>query len=109
MPETNGHVALTEQVFYILLSLQAPLHGYGIMQRVRALSQGRVELGAGTLYGALATLLERGWIAPVEGERDSRKKEYVITAAGRSAARAELARLTELVESGREILGGEAP
>ena len=48
--------ALTEAVFYILLSLGEPLHGYGIMQRTEELSGGRVKLAAGTLYGALTTL-----------------------------------------------------
>ena len=57
-----GTTALTEAVFYILLSLDTPLHGYGIMQNVEHLSGGRVRLAAGTLYGALATLTERGWI-----------------------------------------------
>lgn len=51
-----GTTALTEAVFYILLSLDTPLHGYGIMQNVEHLSGGRVRLAAGTLYGALATL-----------------------------------------------------
>ena len=56
--------ALTEAVFYILLSLGQPLHGYGIMQRAEELSNGRVKLAAGTLYGALTTLQEhpgRNW------------------------------------------------
>ena len=59
--------ALTEAVFYILLSLDAPLHGYGIMQNVERLSGGRVRLAAGTLYGALTTLTERGWIEAGRG------------------------------------------
>ena len=50
--------ALTEAVFYILLSLMRTMHGYGIMQNVEALSDGRVRLAAGTLYGAINTLLE---------------------------------------------------
>ena len=62
--------ALTEAVFYILLSLDAPLHGYGIMQNVERLSGGRVRLAAGTLYGALTTLTERDWIKAV-GEDES--------------------------------------
>ena len=70
---------LTEAVYYILLSLLEPLHGYGIIQNVEKLSGGRVRLAAGTLYGAINTLLEKGWIAALEGEADSRKKEYVIT------------------------------
>ena len=49
--------ALTEAVYYILLSLTEPLHGYGIMQNVAQLSNGRVNLAAGTLYGAINTLL----------------------------------------------------
>jgi hypothetical protein len=60
--------ALTEGVFYILLSLVEPLHGYGIMQKTEVLSHGRVRLAAGTLYGALNTMLERGWIRSLEGE-----------------------------------------
>ena len=50
--------ALTEAVYYILLSLMEPMHGYGIMQNVEQLSGGRVRLAPGTLYGAINTLLE---------------------------------------------------
>ena len=57
-----GNSALTEAVYYILLSLVEPMHGYGIMQNVEQLSGGRVKLAAGTLYGAINTLLEKGWI-----------------------------------------------
>ena len=67
-------MALTEAVYYILLSLVQPLHGYGIMQRAEALSGGRVKLAAGTLYGALSTLQERGWIEALPEPRSSRKK-----------------------------------
>ena len=71
--------ALTEAVYYILLSLIQPMHGYGIMQNVEQLSNDRVKLAAGTLYGAINTLLEKGWITALTGEKDSRKKEYQIT------------------------------
>ena len=98
--------ALTEAVFYILLSLTEPMHGYGIMQNVEALSNGRVRLAAGTLYGAISTLLEKGWISALPGAKDSRKKEYQITGAGRAAVEAELARLKELLDNGSRILGG---
>ena len=103
-----GHPALTEAVYYILLSLTAPLHGYGIMQNVEALSGGRVKLAAGTLYGAISTLLERGWIEALPGgdSRDSRKKEYQITQAGRAVLAAELIRLEELLNNGKRILEG---
>lgn len=96
--------ALTEAVYYILLSLIQPLHGYGIMQNVEQLSKGRVRLAAGTLYGAISTLLEKGWITALPGEKDSRKKEYQITASGRKILCSELVRLTELVENGIHIL-----
>jgi len=62
-----GNPALTEAVYYILLSLLEPRHGYGIMQNAEQLSGGRVRLAAGTLYGALNTLLEKGWIAALPG------------------------------------------
>ncbi len=99
--------ALTEAVYYILLSLVQPLHGYGIMQNVEQLSGGRVKLAAGTLYGAINTLLMKGWIAALPGERDSRKKEYQITESGKKALCAELVRLTELIENGIQILGSD--
>ena len=99
--------ALTEAVYYILLSLMEPLHGYGIMQNVEILSGGRLKLAAGTLYGAISTMLEKGWITALGGSVDSRKKEYVITAAGQAVLRAEYMRLRELVESGRALLEEE--
>lgn len=98
--------ALTEGVYYILLSLLEPLHGYGIIQNVEQLSGGRVRLAAGTLYGAINTLLEKGWIVALEGEADSRKKEYVITETGREMLQKEVQRLSELLENGKRLLGG---
>jgi len=103
--DTMGQFALTEAVYYILLSLQKPLHGYGIIQNVDALSHGRVKLAPGTLYGAINTLLEKNWIEALEEAPDSRKKEYVITAEGRSILQEELSRLKELLENGQRILG----
>lgn len=98
-----GTTALTEAVFYILLSLDTPLHGYGIMQNVERLSGGRVRLAAGTLYGALATLTERGWIVSLGDESEGRKKEYQIMPEGREAVRAELRRLHELTQNGDKL------
>lgn len=108
MSESNEMGALTEAVFYILLSLYTPLHGYGIMQNVKELSNGRVNLGPGTLYGAINTLLEKKWIESVKGEKDSRKKQYEITALGKSAIDAEMKRLNELLENGKKLSKGEA-
>lgn len=107
MPESQERGALTEAVFYILLSLYKPLHGYGIMQNVKELSNERVNLGAGTLYGAINTLLEKNWIKNVDGEKDTRKKEYEITALGKKVIISEIVRLEELIVNGKKITGGE--
>jgi len=89
------------------LCLTRPLHGYGIMQEVARLSRGRLTLAAGTLYGALSTLLARGWIEELPSPDESRRKEYALTPAGRAALDAELTRLEELVANGRATLRGE--
>lgn len=68
------NLALTESTYYILLSLYRPQHGYGIMQQTEQLSGGRVRLAAGTLYGALNSLCEKGWIRQLPIEHGSRKR-----------------------------------
>jgi len=100
-------IVLTEGVYYILLSLFEPRHGYGIMQHTETLSGGRVRLAAGTLYGALNTLLEKGWIKALPGEAASRKKEYLITPTGKKVLAEEMLRLRELLQNGVMIMGGE--
>lgn len=104
MTESTERGALTEAVFYILLSLYTPMHGYGIMQNVKEMSKERVNLGAGTLYGAINTLLEKNWIRSTEWEKDSRKKEYEITELGKSVIKGELVRLEELLANGKRII-----
>ncbi len=104
----NPNGALTEGVYYILLSLLTPMHGYGIMQHVEMLSGGRVKLAAGTLYGAMNTMLERDWIQALPGAADKRKKEYMITDMGKEVLSQELNRLEELVANGKTLLGGRA-
>ncbi len=96
--------ALTEATYYILLSLRSPQHGYGIMQKTEEMSRGRVRLAAGTLYGALNTLCEKGWIIQLPVDAGSRKKEYKLTENGLTALRNELNRLKELTENGERIL-----
>ena len=100
MPDLD--TPLTEAFYYILLALRKPNHGYGITQEVEAVTQGRVVLGAGTLYGALQTLQKRGWIDVYSQDTESRKKkEYIITDLGKKAFTKELARLEELVNNGK--------
>ncbi len=102
----NG--ALTEAVYYILLSLFEPRHGYGIMQNTEMISHGRVRLAAETLYSAISTLHEKGWIAALPGEKNTRKKEYVITDTGKQMLRQEIARLEELLANGKALLEEES-
>ncbi len=96
--------ALTEVTFYILLALHAPRHGYAVMQFIQEKTGGRLSLGAGTLYGALSALQGKGWIAPW-GDGSGRKKEYLITPAGRAAAEQELERLKGLADTAADIMG----
>ncbi len=105
MPESTERGALTEAVFYILLTLIKPTHGYGIMKYVNEISGGRVILGSGTLYGAINTLLIKNWIEIAETKSEN-KKEYIITSVGRQILRQEMHRLKELFDTGSKILGG---
>lgn len=98
-------IALTEAVYYILLSLDEPLHGYGIMQKIEELTQGRLSIAAGTLYGALSTLEEREWITALPEDKDSRRKSYQITEEGRNILKNEILRLQELLRNGEKVLG----
>ncbi|MDE7284794.1 MAG: PadR family transcriptional regulator [Lachnospiraceae bacterium] len=91
---------LTEAFYYILLALRKPNHGYGIIQEVERWTNGRVVLGAGTLYGALQTMQKRNWIEIYSVDTESRKKkEYIITEAGKEAFNAEKQRLEELLKN----------
>ena len=100
----NTSAALTEAIYYILLALQEPMHGYGIMQKTSTMSNGRLILSAGTLYGAISNLLDKGWILPCgeSSDTDGRRKLYQITEEGQEVLLAELERLEELVENGRK-------
>ncbi|RFZ77357.1 PadR family transcriptional regulator [Lacrimispora amygdalina] len=100
--------ALTETTFLVLLAVYKPNHGYGIMQFIDKVTDGRVVLGAGTLYGAVNALVKKKWIIPYDDEFDSKKKEYVITDAGRQIAEGELKRLEEVLKlASTIILGGK--
>lgn len=98
-------IAMTEAVYYILLSLQTPNHGYGIIQNTMELTAGRLELGAGTLYGAINTLLDKEWIRLYSEDKQSRKKkQYIITEDGSLALQREIERLEELLENGKRMV-----
>jgi len=109
----QDNLPLSEAVFFILLSLApGPKHGYAIMKDVEALSNLRVSLSTGTLYGALKRLLDGGWVRRVdEGQGGSgrERKSYALTQLGKGTLEAETARMQSLVAAAqkRSTAGGE--
>ena len=105
---------LPSAAFHIMLSLaDNDLHGYEIMRRVEAQTDGRTRMGPGTLYSSIQALLDAGFIADVasrrdEGPNDARRRYYHLTAAGRKAARDEAERLADVLRVARakKILRG---
>lgn len=100
--------ALTETTFLVLLAVYKPNHGYGIMQFIEKETNGRVILGAGTLYGAINALVKKNWITPFGKEVDSKKKEYIITDLGKYKAEDELKRMCEVWKLASTIMKEEA-
>ena len=102
MHDSVSHLPLREPTFFILLCLSpGPKHGYAILKEVNNLSDGRVKLSTGTLYGAIKRLLDRGWICrvdnPIPDNTERERKSYDLTEFGRRLLNAEIARLRKLV------------
>ena len=97
--EFKKYLPLTESTAYILLALTEPLHGYGVMQKVEALSDGTVKIGPGTLYGAFTTLESEGLIVKVD-EAD-RRKVYALTDKGRQVLKEHIRRSEIMVDNGQ--------
>ena len=89
---------LSEPVLLILLSLaEEPRHGYAILKDVEELSDGRVRMSTGTLYGAIRRLLEDGWIERFEEEEAPRGRQaYRLSSKGREVAAEEVRRMKVL-------------
>ncbi|MEC3884954.1 PadR family transcriptional regulator [Halobacillus sp. HZG1] len=88
------YIPMTETAFYILLALTEPRHGYGIIKHVENLTNGRIRLGSGTVYGTLTKMQRDGLIVKyADGER---KKVYEVTEDGKRIMRIEIERLNEL-------------
>jgi DNA-binding PadR family transcriptional regulator len=108
------HLPLTETTYFILLSLSPkPKHGYAIMKDVQILSEGRVVLSTGTLYGALKRLLDQGWITrsddpdPEDAIHD--RKVYALSQHGRRVLKDEIARLNKLLIAANQRVVEEHP
>jgi len=99
----DKNLPLTETVYYILLALAEPTHGYVLMQKVEELSDGQVRLAAGTLYGAIENLLKKGFITSMPSD-DVRRKVYVISQAGEQILHADYQRMTHMLSASEKIL-----
>ena len=108
MPTTNSNLPLTPAVFHILLALSSGArHGYGIMKQVEEDSHGKVNMGAGTLYGSLKRMLDAGLVKEsdkrVDPEMDDQRRIYYqITGVGTKALASELDRYRHIVALARE-------
>lgn len=102
MPYSGG--PMTEAMYYVLLALMNPNHGYQLMSAITEVSNGRINMGPGTLYGVLSRMQEDGLIELAES--DGRRKVYNITPAGEEALRIEYQRLLAQIRDGK-ILGGD--
>ncbi len=89
---------MTEAMYYVLLTLMNPNHGYKLMNSIQEVSKGRVVMGPGTLYGILSRLLKDGFIRVLED--DGRKKIYGITEKGKEILIEEYKRIQSLIEDG---------
>jgi DNA-binding PadR family transcriptional regulator len=106
MRNIDSHPPLQEPTFYILLALRGEdKHGYAILKEVAELSEGRVQLSTGTLYGALYRLLDQGLIEQVEVKDEQRgKKIYRLTRSGLEVFDAEVSRMKHiLLKASRQV------
>jgi DNA-binding PadR family transcriptional regulator len=99
----NKNLPLTETVYYILLALSEPTHGYVLMQKVEELSDGQVRLAAGTLYGAIENLLKKGFIIALPSD-DIRRKVYGITQTGENILLDDYKRMSHILRVTRDTL-----
>lgn len=99
----KSYLPMTETAFYILLSLSEPRHGYGIIKHVEKISDQRLVLGSGTIYGTLTKMRKDGVITIFSDEK--RKTVYEITDIGKELMRAEMMRLKELHQNALKYEG----
>lgn len=99
----KSFMPMTETAYYILLSLTKPRHGYGIIQHVEKITDGRIKLGSGTVYGTLTKMQKSGVITIYSDEE--RKTVYEITDIGKTLIKSEINRIKELCKNGIEYEG----
>lgn len=102
---------MREPTYFILAALhEGPIHGYGIIKRVESMTDGRLRLAAGTLYGALDRLVEQGFVTagPQYSEGGRPRRDYEITPTGAAAVVKEAQRLAQAAKAVRVPRGGLA-
>lgn len=92
---------LTEQMFYVLLCLKTECYGMDILDRVPAMTGGRVTVGSGTLYNLLEQFLDAGMI--IETKVEGRRRSYLLTEKGKNMLDAEYARIVAQAQDYRKI------
>ena len=95
------YVPMTETGFYILLCLQQPMHGYGIVQQVEQLTDGEIRLSPGRMYGTLSKMEKDRIISFVREEE--KRKIYCITELGREVLQMEMRRIERLFRNVKEV------
>lgn len=95
------YVPMTETGFYILLCLQEPNHGYGIIQKVKEMTKGEIVLAPGTMYGSLSKMEKDGLICFIREE--DKRKIYSITVLGREVLNIEMKRIERLYANMKEM------
>ena len=96
------YVPMTETSFYILLCLREPNHGYGIVQKVKEITDGEIVLTPGTMYGSLSKMEKDGLIRFVNEEE--KRKIYTITELGTEVLELELKRIRRLYATAQEAI-----
>jgi len=96
---------MTEAMYYVLLALMRPNHGYQLMQAITEVSNGRLKMGPGTLYGVLSRMQKDGLISLAVD--DGRRKTYQITAEGEQALRTEYRRVKALIQDSKILEEGD--
>ena len=96
---------LTEQMFYVLLCLKEECYGLDILDRIPAMTNGRVSVGSGTLYNLLEQFLDAGMI--IETKAEGRKRTYLITEKGKEMLDSEYNRIIAQAQDYRAVFGKE--
>ena len=97
------YVPMTETGFYILLCLQKPNHGYGVVQTVERMTEGEIRLSPGTMYGSLSKMEKDKLIRFVREEE--KRKLYEITELGMEVLQLEKKRIKRLYRNSTEDIG----